>query len=61
MCAIATDENDEVQRRVSGTVARIDGCTETNIPIVTIEAFDGTQSRILYVDLNASTKKGLRL
>jgi murein DD-endopeptidase MepM/ murein hydrolase activator NlpD len=51
----------EIYATMSGTVARIDGRTETNFPIVTIEAFDGTQSRILYVDPDASIKKGAKV
>ncbi|MGY3451929.1 hypothetical protein [Bradyrhizobium sp. USDA 4353] len=51
----------EIYATMSGTVTRIDGHTETNFPMVTIAAFDGTQSRILYVDLDPAIKKGAKV
>jgi murein DD-endopeptidase MepM/ murein hydrolase activator NlpD len=51
----------DIYATMSGTVVRIDGRTQTNFPIVTIEAFDGTLSRILYVDLDPSLEKGAKV
>ncbi|NOJ40904.1 M23 family metallopeptidase [Bradyrhizobium australiense] len=51
----------EIYATMTGTVTRIDGHTETNFPMVTIEAIDGTKSRILYVDLDPSLKKGAKV
>ena len=49
---------DKVYATMSGTVTSTTGRTETGFSFVTIRAFDGTEARLLYVDIDPSVKVG---